>query len=124
MKTRGNPDRGTVLSQTLGRLPPPRETAADLARVMLLLDASTIARNVGHDLIFATSCRTHSDLGGCADSVADALPAVNNTVKGVAAGERRAELGRREGGEKGPTMSENTWQDERLAACENGIRQT
>ncbi len=47
--------------------------------VMLLLDASTIARNVGHDLIFATSCRTHSDLGGCADSVADALPARQNT---------------------------------------------
>ena len=50
--------------------------------------------------------------------------AVNNTVKGVAAGERRAALGRREGGEKGPTMSENTWQDERRKACENGIRQT
>ena len=91
---------------------------------MLLLDASTIARNVGHDLIFATSCRTHSDLGGCADSVADALPAVNNTVKGVAAGERRAELGRREGGEKGQTMREKTWQDERGAACEIGSRQT
>ena len=67
--------RHAVLSPTLGRLPPPRETAADLARVMLLLDVSTIARNVGHDLIFATSCRTHSDLGGCADSIADALPA-------------------------------------------------
>ena len=50
--------------------------------------------------------------------------AVNNTVKGVAAGERRAALGRREGGEKEPTMSENTWQDERRAACESGIRQT
>ena len=49
--------------------------------------------------------------------------AVNNTVKGVAAGERRAALGRREGGEKGPTMSENTCQDERREACENGIRQ-
>ncbi len=49
---------------------------------------------------------------------------VNNTVKGVAAGERRAALGRREGGEKWPTMSENTWQDESRAACENGIRQT
>ena len=33
-------------------------------------------------------------------------------------------VGRREGGEKGPTMSENTWQDERRKACENGIRQT
>ena len=50
--------------------------------------------------------------------------AVNNTVKGVASGERRAALGRREGGEKEPTMSENTWQDERRAACESGIRQT
>ena len=48
--------------------------------------------------------------------------AVNNPVKGVASGERRAALGRREGGEKGPTMSENTWQDERCAAYENGIR--
>ena len=71
--------RHAVLSPTLGRLPPPRETAADLARVMLLLDASTIARNVGRDLIFATSCRTHSDLGGCADSVPDALPARQTT---------------------------------------------
>ena len=67
--------RHAVLSPTLGRLPPPRETAADLARVMLLLDVSTIARNVGHDLIFATSCCTHSDLGGCADGTAEALPA-------------------------------------------------
>jgi hypothetical protein len=50
---------------------------------------------------------------------------VNNTVKGVAAGERRrAALDRREGGEKGPTMSEKTWQDEGRAACENGSRQT
>ena len=71
--------RHAVLSPTLGRLPPPRETAADLARVMLLLDASTIARNVGRDLIFATSCRTHSDLGGCADSIPDALPARQTT---------------------------------------------
>ena len=71
--------RHAVLSPTLGRLPPPRETAADLARVMLLLDVSTIARNVGHDLIFATSCCTHSDLGGCADSDADALPARQTT---------------------------------------------
>ena len=46
---------------------------------MLLLDVSTIARNVGHDLIFATSCCTHSDLGGCADSDADALPARQTT---------------------------------------------
>ena len=75
-------------------------------------------------ILYLQRCRTHSDLGGCADSVADALPAVNNTVKGVAAGERRAELGRREGGEKGPTMSEKTWQDEGRAACENGSRQT
>jgi hypothetical protein len=50
--------------------------------------------------------------------------AVNNTVKGVAAGEWRAALDRREGGEQGPTMSEKTWQDERRAACENGSRQT
>jgi hypothetical protein len=78
-KTRGNPDQGTLsLSPTPGRLPPPRETAADLARVMLLLDASTIARNVGRHLVFAASRRTehsHSYLGGCADGVADALPA-------------------------------------------------
>ena len=48
----------------------------------------------------------------------------NKTVEGVAAGERRAALDRREGGEKGPTMSEKTWQDEGRAACENGSRQT
>jgi len=51
----------------------------------------------------------------------------NNTVEGVAAGERKAALGRHEGGEKGPTMSENkkgptmsenTWQDGRRAASE------
>ncbi len=47
---------------------------------------------------------------------------VDNTVKGVAAGERRAALDRREGGEKGPTMIEKTWQDERRAACETGSR--
>ena len=64
-KTRGNPD--------------PRETAADLARVMLLLDASTIARNAGHHLLFAASRHaehSHSDLGGCADCVADTLLAL------------------------------------------------
>ena len=55
---------------------------------------------------------------------AEAACAGNNTVEGVAAGERKAALGRRGGGEKGPTMSENTWQDERREACENGIRQT
>ena len=44
---------------------------------MLLLDASTIAKNVGRRLLFAGSrraARSHSDLGGCADgttSVAD-----------------------------------------------------
>ncbi len=32
---------------------PPRTTAADLSRVMLLLHASTIARNVGRDRVFA-----------------------------------------------------------------------
>ena len=42
----------------------------------------------------------------------------NNTVEGVAAGERKAVLGRREGGKKGPTMSENTWQDGRRTASE------
>jgi hypothetical protein len=47
---------------------------------------------------------------------------LDNTVKGVAAGERRAALDRREGGEKGPTMNEKTWQDERRAACETGSR--
>ena len=78
-KTRGNPDRDTLsLSPTPGRLPPSRETAADLACVMLLLDASTIARNVGRHLVFAASRsaeHSHSDLVGCADGIADALPA-------------------------------------------------
>ena len=49
---------------------------------------------------------------------AEAACAGNNTVEGVAAGERKAALGRHEGGEKGPTMSENTWQDGRRAASE------
>jgi hypothetical protein len=45
-------------------------TAADLASVMLLLDASTIAKNVGCHLVFAVSSHdvcSHSNLGGCAD---------------------------------------------------------
>ena len=71
--------RHVVLSPTLGRLPPPRETAADLARVMLLLDVSTIARNVRLDLIFATRCRMHSNLGRCTNNIADALPARQTT---------------------------------------------
>ena len=67
-------------TQTKTRVnPDPRETAADLARVMLLLDASTIARNVGLHLLFTSSRHaehSHSDLGGCADGVADTLPAL------------------------------------------------
>jgi len=58
--------RHAVLSPTPGRLPPRGTTAADLARVMLLLDASTIAKNVGRCLLFAGSRRaapSHSDLG-------------------------------------------------------------
>jgi hypothetical protein len=42
----------------------------------------------------------------------------------VAAGEQKAALGRHEGGEKGPTMSENTWQDGRLAASEEACGET
>jgi len=48
----------------------------------------------------------------------------NNTVEGVAAGERKATLGRHEGGEKGPTMSENTWQDGSRAASEEACGET
>ena len=66
--------RHAVLSPTPGRLPPRGTTAADLARVMLLQDASTIARNVRHHLLFAAE-HSHSDLGGCANGVADTLPA-------------------------------------------------
>ena len=47
------------------------------ATVMVLLDASAIARNVGRDLVFAASRRaacSHSDLG-CANYGAEALPA-------------------------------------------------
>ena len=39
-----------------------------LARAMVLLDASVIARNVGRDLVFPASRRaacSHSDLGSC-----------------------------------------------------------
>ena len=46
------------------------------ATVMVLLDASAIARNVGRDLVFAASRRaacSHSDLG-CANYGAEALP--------------------------------------------------
>ena len=56
---------------------------------------------------------------------AEAACAGNNTVEGVAAGERKAAaLGRHEGGEKGPTMSENTWQDGRRAASEEACGET
>ena len=47
------------------------------ATVMVLLDASVIARNVGRDLVFAASRRaacSHSDLS-CANYGAEALPA-------------------------------------------------
>ena len=67
--------RHAVLSPTPGRLPPRGTTAADLARVMLLLDASTIAKNVGRRLLFAGSrraARSHSDLGGRADGTTSA----------------------------------------------------
>jgi len=43
---------------------------------MLLLDASTIAKNVGRRLLFAGSrraARSHSDLGGCADGTTSSL---------------------------------------------------
>jgi len=55
---------------------------------------------------------------------AEAACAGNNTVEGVAAGERKAALGRRGGGEKGPTMSESTWQDGRRAASEEVCGET
>ena len=45
-------------------------TAADLAHVMMLLDTSTIARNIGRHLVFAVNRHavcSHSDLGCCAD---------------------------------------------------------
>ena len=57
------------------RLPPRGTTAADLASVMLLLDGSTIAKNVGRRLLFEGSrraARSHSDLGGCADGTTSA----------------------------------------------------
>ncbi len=75
-KTRGNPEpRHTRASNKVLRSGSMAVhlTAADLARVMLLLDASTIARNVGCHLVFAESRRavcSHSDLGGCADDSA------------------------------------------------------
>ena len=55
---------------------------------------------------------------------AEAAFAGNNTVEDVAASEWKAELGRHEGGEKGPTMSENTWQDGRRAASEEACGET
>ena len=55
---------------------------------------------------------------------AEAAFAGNNTVEDVAASEWKAELGRHEGGEKGPTMSENTWQDGRRPASEEACGET
>ena len=60
-KTRGNPDCTRSVRST------------QAAAVMVLLDASAIARNFGSDLIFASSrcaARSHSDLGGYADGAA------------------------------------------------------
>jgi hypothetical protein len=66
------------LRPTLGRLPPPRTTAVDLARVIVLMDYIEIARNVGHDLFFTVNSYdacSHSDMGGCIDCATDALSA-------------------------------------------------
>ncbi len=55
-------------------------TADDITfSVRTMLDENAHALNVRRDLIFATSCRTQSDLGGCTDSVPDALPARQTT---------------------------------------------
>ena len=85
-KTRGNPEpRHTRASNKVLRSASMAVhlTAADLARVMLLLDASTIARNVGRHLVFAASRRavcSHSDLGGCADGSASWVGGVNQVL--------------------------------------------
>ena len=71
-KTRGNPDRGTRVPavhsthQAAACMLPVRFNLLLQATVMVLLDASAIARNVGRDLVFAASRRaacSHSDLG-------------------------------------------------------------
>jgi hypothetical protein len=79
-KTRGNPDRGTRVSAVHSTHPAAALHAPCViqqqATVMVLLDASAIARNVGRDLVFAASRRaacSHSDLG-CANYGAEALP--------------------------------------------------
>jgi len=55
----------------------PQGDCGDLARVMLLLDVSTIARNVGLHLFFAASrCAEHSH-----DCVADTLPALQTALQ-------------------------------------------
>jgi hypothetical protein len=69
--------RGGLVAQSLTRLPPPRTTAADLARVMVLLDTIAIVRSVVSHLVFVASSHnacSHSDFDGGADGTADALP--------------------------------------------------
>ena len=85
-KTCGNPEpRHTRASNKVlqSALMAVHLTAADLARVMLLLDASTIAKNVGRHLVFAASRRavcSHSDLGGCADGSASWVGGVDQVL--------------------------------------------
>ena len=84
-KTRGNPEpRHTRASNKLRCASMAVHlTASDLARVMLLLDASTIARNVGLHLVFAASRHavcSHSDLGGCADGSASWVGGVDQVL--------------------------------------------
>ena len=86
-KTRGNPEpRHTRASNKVLRWASMAVhlTAADLARVMLLLDASTIARTVGRHLVFAASRRavcSHSYLGGgCADGSASWVGGVDQVL--------------------------------------------
>jgi len=81
-KTRGIPDQGTRVPAVDSTHPAASSRHAPCAiqqqdTVMVLLDASAIARNVGRDLVFAANRRaacSHSDLG-CANYGAEALPA-------------------------------------------------
>ena len=54
--------------------------------LLSLLDASTIARNVGRHLVFAASRRavcSHSDLGGCADGSASWVGGLKTACLGL-----------------------------------------
>jgi len=73
---------GGVSSKCFELTSPPLMTVTDITSVLLLLDVSMIARNVGSNLVFAASSRaasSHSDLGVCINTDTDNLPTLQTT---------------------------------------------